>query len=112
MSLNGENKRKFERYSANFPATLALNTGIGDQKLYTKNISAGGALFHSEQPFQEGMKITVEIVLENDTFEKLTGYQSCIRVTGTVVRSDQEGVAIRFGDHKIMPLRGMMSTYN
>jgi hypothetical protein len=108
MNHTGENKRKYERFDLNFPATIKLADIDRKLHLFTRNISAGGAFFHTSQLLEKGMKITIEIVLENETLKKLTGCQSYIKVVGTVVRCEPKGVAVIFrGQEKIVPLQSM-----
>jgi len=105
-----ENKRKFERYDLQFPAKIEFaGNDVAPLKLYTKDISANGAFFCTAYPLNEGMKVNIEIVIENATLKKLTGYESCIKISGIVIRCETEGMAVTFNGHeKIMPLRSMM----
>ncbi len=103
-----EDKREFERFELAFPATVVTGEKEHKLQLHTKDISAGGVFLNTEEPLKEGTKVTLEIVISNETLKKLTGYESCIKVGGTVVRSEGEGIAVSFNDQKIMPLRSMM----
>jgi hypothetical protein len=103
-----ENKREFERFELSFPATVATEDIDDKLQLKTENISAGGVFLKTGNPFDEGTPVTLEIVISNETLKKLTGYESCIKVAGTVVRCDKGGMAVSFKDQKIMPLRSIM----
>ena len=100
-----DNRRQYERYDMRFPAVLK-NAGEKAYHISTRNISAGGAFFYTEALFEAGSTVSVEIRLENDTLKKLTGFGSCMKATGRVVRSDKDGLAVRFSGHKISPLAG------
>ncbi len=106
MQQTIENKREHQRFDVNFPATM-LN-GFDSMQLATRDISAGGAFLTTSRPFDVGTKVRVEIILDNSTLFDMTGHKGCIKVTGTVVRCDADGIAVKFGDHKIMPHGGMM----
>jgi LuxR family transcriptional regulator, positive regulator of biofilm formation len=108
MTSIAENNREFERFDIEFPATVLAQQLNSRQNISTKDISAGGAFLQTVEPYEEGIKVVLELVISNATIKKLTGCESCIKVNGTVVRSDSNGMAIRFNDHKIMPLRSMM----
>lgn len=109
MEPSKENRRKFERYDLQFPATIQIPGEDRPLKLYTRDISASGAFFCTAYPLEQGIKVSVEIIVENETLKKLTGYESCIKISGIVLRYDQEGMAVSFDGHeKIMPLRSMM----
>jgi c-di-GMP-binding flagellar brake protein YcgR len=101
--MAGVNKRKFERFAVHFPATISDTHNGNILNLHTRDISAGGAYFATPEPFEEGKEITIEIILKNQTMQRLTGHESCLKVTGTVVRSDQRGIAVKFDSHHIMP---------
>jgi hypothetical protein len=75
--------------------------------MHTHDISACGALLRTDRCFPEGMRVTVEITLENKTVEQLTGKKSCVKLTGTIVRSTAESMAVSFSEHRIMPLHAL-----
>ena len=109
MAYTGENRRVNERFELSFPATLTFGQDGASAELTTRDISAGGAFLHSSQVFTEGTRVKIEIVLSNETLKKLTGYESCVKVQGTVVRSEPGGVAVSFdGEETIIPLRSTM----
>jgi c-di-GMP-binding flagellar brake protein YcgR len=109
MELSNENRRKFERYDLQFPATIQVTGEERPLKLYTRDISANGAFLCTAYPLKQGLKVSIEIIIENETLKKLTGHESCIKISGIVIRCEQEGMAVTFEGHeKIMPLRSMM----
>ena len=94
-------KRRLERFDLELPATIELL--ISDQEkslvnLLTTNISSGGAYFHTPQPLPKGTQVKIDLVLPLDKLRKLKDEhkQAYIKVTGTVLRSESEGMAICF----------------
>ena len=73
MNVQEQNKRKFERFDLNCNATIETGEKETKLKLYTRDISAGGAFFQTAQSFEPGMKVRLEIIIENATIKKLTG---------------------------------------
>ncbi len=109
MSYSGVNKREHERFDLAFPATIECSTDKTKQKLHTRDISAGGVFFTTSQALNLGMKVKIEIILSNDALKRLTGYESCVKVQGTVVRSGPDGMAVSFdGEETIMPVQSAM----
>ena len=107
--MGKQERRKSERYDLQFPATVQVEGRETPLKLFTKDISSGGAFFCTAYPVETGIKVSIEIVIENETLKQLTGHESCIKLTGKIVRNDSDGMAVAFNGHeKIMPLRSMM----
>jgi hypothetical protein len=102
-----EERRQYLRYEVRFPAMVTHGTGELSCPMHTRDISASGALFHTDRCYPEGARVKVEITLENKTVEQLTGQKSCIKVIGTIVRSDADGMAVSFAEHRIIPLQAL-----
>ena len=105
MKGSADNRRKYERFDVSLQAKLALVEQQHSFDLSTRDISAGGAFFDTEKPVTEGCKVTIEITISNETLKKMTGYGSCIKVDGVVVRSDSDGIAVSFKGHEIVPVK-------
>ena len=94
-------KRKLERFDLELPATIQFLTP-GQEKsllnLLTTNISSGGAYFHTPQPLPKGTPVKIDLILPLGRLKKLKddSKQAYIKVTGTVLRSESEGMAICF----------------
>ena len=94
-------KRKLERFDLELPATIQFLTP-GQEKslldLLTTNISSGGAFFHTTRPLPEGTPVKIDLILPLGRLKKLKddSKQAYIKVTGTVLRSESEGMAICF----------------
>jgi hypothetical protein len=104
-----DEKRKFERFDLRLPATIAIGGKPVPIETHTRDISAGGACFETGEDLGNGAKLTIEILITNETLARLTGTQPKIKIQGSVVRSGPQGVAVCFeGSEKIMPLKSMM----
>jgi hypothetical protein len=103
-------KRKLERFELHAPVRLLLETAGNREEEYeltTRDLSSGGAFLYSPQPIPEGAKARMEILISLDTIQKLMGENGWarVRVKGQVIRSDSNGVAIRFeSSYKITAL--------
>jgi len=94
-------KRRLERFDLELPATIELMTSDQEKSLVnllTTNISSGGAYFYTPQPLPKGTQVKIDLVLPLDKLRKLKDEckQAYIKVTGTVLRSESEGMAICF----------------
>ena len=107
-----EEQREFERFDLELPARAEVETPgrkMAPFSLKTSDISAGGAFFHTAQPFSEGTKVQLNLILVVEKLKKLTGSQCNIKVMGTVVRSEEDGMAIRFQrDYDITSTKGLI----
>ena len=100
-------KRKMERFSLELPAMLTW-TGKdkehGSIELMTSNICAGGAFLITDRPLSEGTDIKMDLILPRDRLHEFGGRQPRIDVSGFVIRTDQQGMAICFDkNYKISP---------
>ena len=108
MNNTTSNKRKYERFDLELPAKVIAGDEDITLNINTRDISAGGAFFEIAEPLDMGEKLTIEIVITNETLEKLTGTQPKISVRGTVTRSEPAGMAVSFSGHEqIMPVSMM-----
>jgi hypothetical protein len=101
-------RRMYERFQLALPARLEV-VSSGREEVFearTRNISANGAFLLTTARWPAGSKIRVELAVRSKRIAQLTGAQGLIKVEGTVVRSDPEGIAISF-DHglRILGLR-------
>jgi c-di-GMP-binding flagellar brake protein YcgR len=95
-----EERRRLERFELSTPARVQLESGKGkaEYNLTTRDVSSGGAFLYSPQPLPEGAKVKMEFLISLETLQKLAGENGTaqVRVKGKVIRSDSNGVAIRF----------------
>jgi hypothetical protein len=100
-------KRKVERFSLALPTYLStVNKGKKRKslKFITSNICSGGAFFKTEKPLSIGTDVKLNIILPLDKFKNVKGKTSHINISGSVIRTDQQGMAICFDKrYKITP---------
>ena len=96
-----------ERFSLELPTYLSIvNKGKKRKSLefITSNICSGGAFFKTEKPLPIGTNAKLTIILPLNKFENVTSKQSRIYVSGSVIRTNQQGMAICFDKrYKIAP---------
>ena len=101
-------RRRLVRFDLEIPATIELLTPDQEREilnLLTSNMCSGGAYFHTTKPLPEGTQVKIDLVLQLDRLKRLKeAYrQAYIKVTGEVLRSESEGMAICFDeDYQIM----------
>ena len=99
-------KRKTERFSLELPARLTW-TGRDKEheliELMTRNISSDGAFLITDRPLPKGKDVTMDLILPLERLHEFGGRQSHIDVSGFVIRTDQQGMAIRFKKYRISP---------
>lgn len=91
------------RFDLEIPATIELLTPDQEREilnLLTSNMCSGGAYFHTTKPLPEGTQVKIDLVLQLDRLKSLKeAYrQAYIKVTGRVLRSESEGMAICFDE--------------
>lgn len=95
-----KDRRSLVRYTLEVPVRVEILKESGEREilqLQSKDISSAGAFFYSSRSLPEG-KLSMEIVLNVNTLKQIIGEHGDVRVklSGTVVRVDPEGVAVRF----------------
>ena len=107
-----ENQREFERFDLKVPAMVGIVGGEGSEEemsLFTDNICAGGAYLAkaTDKPLSKGTKIQMSFVLNIAKLKELLDSDCQVRVSGEVVRSDEEGIAVRFdSEYKLTSIKG------
>ncbi len=92
-------QRKFERFDLQLSASVETESSGKKKEIFsftTSNISAGGALFLDTAPLPEGTEVQLNLIIAVDKLKELTDSQCHIKVKGTVIRSKEKGMAIRF----------------
>jgi len=105
-------KRVLERFDLRIPTQIRILNEEGDFKegvvnLFTENICSGGAFFDktNSNGLSEGTKVMMDMTLQSNKPKKSAMKPACIRVSGSVSRSSDQGLAIRFDeDYEIRPL--------
>jgi hypothetical protein len=106
-------KRMYKRLQFNSPAIVSVNPGTPGKRNYLLrivNISAAGAMFHSEVHLPAGTPVQVFLHLEYDHAHK----KKIIRVEffGKVVRSEPRGFAVAFDEvHQNLMVQEGTTTY-
>ena len=90
--------RRLERFDLQVPASIQVGEGTNSQlhELVTKDLCAGGAFLHTDQPLPLGTEVKVELVLPLDKLRELTGKRALLKVKGAVIRTTESGMAICF----------------
>jgi hypothetical protein len=97
-------KRRLERFDLVLPAAIEFINEHREERminLLTTNICSGGAYFHTNQPLPEGTQVKIDLVLPLDKLRKLKKEhkKAFIKVTGKVLRTESEGMAVCFDEH-------------
>lgn len=102
-------KRSMERFPIELPARIALvgeeHADAGILELTTRDISSRGAFFKASQSIAAETPVEIDLVLPLDRLREIKGKKARVRISGTVVRAEAGGFAIRFdADYQIEPL--------
>lgn len=111
--------RRLERFGLGLPSQVQISEKKGADKkeieaatedeavltLETRDVCAGGAFFRTDQVLSEGTEVAIDLVLPLDELKKLEGRKTLIKVSGKVIRSEDEGMAIQFNKRfKMVPM--------
>lgn len=105
-----EERRKLERFTLRLPAIIKVVEPKNQVEnrvhhLWTKEISSAGGFFHTVVPFPLGTKVNIELVLDTGRFTSPALNQTQIKLAGTVLRAESDGVAICFENgYKMFPV--------
>jgi hypothetical protein len=94
-------RRTLERFDLSAPARVTLESEAGGQEpldLVTKDVSSAGAFLYCPQHLVEGARVRMELLILPDTLSKSNGEtgRAKVKVRGTIIRADTDGIAIRF----------------
>ena len=95
-------QRKFERFTLRLPTTIET---VGPEQvketfdLLSRDVSASGAFFPTNKPFQKDTQVKLKLILFNEKIKELIGTQGCLEIEGTVVRSGPNEMAICFDEN-------------
>jgi hypothetical protein len=106
-AMNESDRRKMERFDLKLPAKLTWTGKDKKQEsieLMTSNVCSGGAYLMTNRPLPVGTHVKSAITLNLDRIHELKHRLSIINVSGDVIRTDHQGMAIRFDrKYKILP---------
>ena len=105
--MNFTEKRKLERFSLELPALLSIMDEGGKQRAFEvmiSNICSGGTFFKTKKPLSVGTDVKMDLILPLNKFNKFGDKKSRIDVSGSVIRTEEQGVAVCFDrKYRIMP---------
>ena len=100
-------RRKMERFDLKLPTKLFWTGKDKEQEsieLLTSNVCAGGAYLMTKSPLPMGTHVKMNLTLHLDRLHELRPRLSIIDISGFVIRTDHQGMAIRFDrKYKILP---------
>jgi len=102
-------RRQFERFALPLPVRLETMTTASKKvfDLETRDISASGTFIDTLTSFPKGTGFIMDFTIPSDNIKEFKYVKSLRGLTGTMVRSTSEGVAIHFDrECYIMSLRG------
>lgn len=100
--MNVIENRKMERFDLNFPALLSIKDESGNTRAFEfmiRDICAGGAFFKTDIPLSVGTDVKMDLIISLDKVESgenEKNNQSRIDVSGSVIRMESQGIAVRF----------------
>ena len=99
-------QRVFERFEMQMPALLmpqSSNDSLRPLFILTRDISSGGAYFHTPDSFFEEEEVQVEMLIRISSAENEI-HHLYLATTGEVTRRESSGVAVRFtGEYRLKP---------
>ena len=101
-------KRKLERFKLQLLSHISVRGPDKDVKtlrLMTQDVSSGGAFFKTPNPLPVGTQVDLDLILKIDRLKEITGNLALVNLSGTIIRTHEEGMAICFDDNfQICPL--------
>ena len=106
-------KRTVERFSLRLPARVSVYKRDRDDEVMeflSSNISAGGAFFETKQDLPVGTEVKIVLLVPMKKIRRPGGKDACIKASGLIIRSEEKGFAVRFGEkYEISHLRAVKS---
>jgi len=100
-------RRDMERFDLELSALLSINDESGNPRAFevtTRNICSGGAFFKTDNPLPVGTDVKINLILPLEKFKTGQRNRSRIEGSGSVIRTDQQGMAVCFNKrYKIEP---------
>ena len=96
-----------ERFDLELPALLSMLNESGKHQaaeFIISNICAGGAFFKTDRPLPINTDVKMDLILPLQSFTDTIGKRSHVDVSGTVIRTDDQGMAVCFDNkYRINP---------
>ena len=105
-----QDQRRLDRFTLRLPATIKVVSNVKENgaqtyEVTTSDVCAGGAFFETDAPLAEGTKVKVRMILSIESIKKMTGKQAVVNVTGHVLRTGHDGIAVCFNpNYRMTPL--------
>ena len=97
--MTDADRREMERFSFDLPALLSMPDDDKQEityKVRTKNICSGGTYLVSESAVPAGTAVNMDLILPYRDGTGAQSRQTHIDISGTVIRCDETGMAVRF----------------
>ena len=97
--MEASERRTMERFDLKLPTELFWMGKDNEQesiKLMTSNVCAGGTYLIAKNPLPKGTPVKMNITLQFHKHHELKPRLSIIDVSGYVIRTDHQGMAICF----------------
>ncbi len=95
-------KRRVERFDLNLEA-FVLVAGESSKKkpsrLMTRDVSMNGAYLLTPEPLPIGTRVKVDVIVSLGGIVPSETQKALIQASGSVLRTDSQGMAIRFDDN-------------
>jgi hypothetical protein len=108
IAMNFIEKREMERFALALPAFISNIDENRNQQAFEvmiRNICSGGSFLKTDQPLSEGSHVKMNLILPLNKLKKYGGKKSRVDVSGSVIRTKDQGMAVRFDKNfKISPL--------
>ncbi|MFZ0727980.1 MAG: PilZ domain-containing protein [Desulfobacterales bacterium] len=100
-------KRKQQRFSIALPSEIELNGANSPAlSLVSRDVCAGGGFYLTDKPLPIGSQVKIRMLLKLGDPDRRGVAGSQISVSGTVIRTEADGVAVSFDKkYKIIALR-------
>ena len=90
-------KRRIQRFSIALPSKIAVGSENPPVlNLVSRNLCAGGGFYLTDNPLPIGTRVTIEMIMRLGEPERGDVTGSPISVSGTVIRTTADGMAVRF----------------
>ncbi len=103
-------RRSMERFPLKLPGLLSVVDENGKEKTFdvmAENICAGGAFCTIDEPLPVGTRVQLDLILSFKLNFNGKRKKSHINISGSVARTYEHGMAIRFGKkYNISPIKG------
>jgi hypothetical protein len=97
--MNVTEKRKMERFALNLQVLLSIKDESGNTRAFEfmiRDICAGGAFFKTDTPLSVETDVKMDLIIPLDKFKTGKANRSRIDISGSVIRTESQGMAVCF----------------